>query len=344
VASAFKNVGSGKGKPEDAGAVFSLESDGMVLARVSGVDVGQGFRTAILQIAVETTGLHPEVFKLVTGDTFLTPRHSSSTGERQTLISGKAAELAAREFKVKLLSKVAALGDYPREELDLRGDHVVNRITGQPVISLQRVAQDLLPDQPVEGECRYLFPPTYPISDQEARKKIPAKEYRNFPSYAYATHVAIVEVDTVSGRTRVLKIIAAHDVGVAINPQKIEGQIEGSCVMGLGYALSEEFVVEKGIFKTRNLKDCGIPVISEAPPVEVIIVEDPEPFGPYGAKGISEVATVPTTPAILNAIYDAIGRRIYILPAKPQQVLALLGKVNSSSRENPAKSTYPMSQ
>lgn len=324
MASAFKNVGSGKGKPEDAGAVFSLERDGTVLARVSGVDMGQGFRTAMLQIAVKVTGLDSKLFNLITGDTLLTHKHSSSTGERQTLICGKAVELAAREFKDKLLSHVAAFGDHADDTLILQGYGVVNKITRQPVISLQRLAQTLPPDEIIQGECKYLFPPTYPLSDQEARKRVPPEEYRNFPSYAYATHAALVEVDTVSGRIRVLKVIAAHDVGVAINPQKIEGQIEGSCVMGMGYALSEEFIVEKGIFKTRTLKDCGVPMIAEAPLIEVIVIEDPEPFGPYGAKGISEVATVPTTPAILNAIYDAIGKRIYTLPARPKKILALL--------------------
>jgi CO/xanthine dehydrogenase Mo-binding subunit len=136
--------------------------------------------------------------------------------------------------------------------------------------------------------------------------------------------VAFVEVDIVSGKVKVLKIVAAHDVGVAINPQKVEGQIEGSTLMGLGYALKEEFVVDKGMFKTTTYKGCGIPTIRDMPSIEVIIVEDPEPIGPYGAKGISEIATVPATPAILNAIYDAIGKRVYSIPAKPEKILGLL--------------------
>jgi CO/xanthine dehydrogenase Mo-binding subunit len=100
--------------------------------------------------------------------------------------------------------------------------------------------------------------------------------------------------------------------------------------MGMGYALSEEFVAEKGMFKMTTLKDCGVPAIAETPLIEVIVIEDPEPFGPYGAKGISEVATVPTTPAILNAIYDAIGKRIYTLPARPGKILALLREGKAS--------------
>ena len=324
VASAFKNVGAGKGRPEDAGAVFTLEQDGTVLARVSGVDMGQGFRTVILQIAVEATGLAPRVIKLITGDTLLTPKHNCAIGERQTLICGKAALLAAQEFKTNLLSKIAEKSGCLAESLELHEDRIVDKASGRLIRSLEGLAGQLRPEETVRGECEYLAPPTYALYDVEARKRVPPEEYRNYPSYAYTTHVAFVEVDIVSGRVKVLKIIAAHDVGVAINPQKIEGQIEGSVLMGLGYALKEEFVVDKGMFRSRTYKDCGIPTIRDMPSIEVIIIEDPEPIGPYGAKGISEIATVPATPAILNAIYDAIGKRVYSIPAKPEKILELL--------------------
>jgi CO/xanthine dehydrogenase Mo-binding subunit len=324
VASAFKNVGAGKGRPEDAGAVFTLERDGSVLARVSGVDMGQGFRTVILQIAVEATGLAPRVIKLITGDTLLTPKHNCAIGERQTLICGRAAMMAAQEFKANLLAKAAEISGRPSRGLEVLEDRIVHKASGRFVLTLEGLARELAPEETVKGECEYLAPPTYALYDVEARKRVRPEEYRNYPSYAYTTHVAFVEVDTLTGRVKVLKIIAAHDVGVAINPQKIEGQIEGSTLMGLGYALKEEFVVEKGIFKSRNYKDCGIPTIHDMPSIEVIIVEDPEPMGPYGAKGISEIATVPATPAVLNAVYDAIGKRVYSIPAKPEKILKLL--------------------
>ena len=324
VASAFKNVGAGKGRPEDAGAIYTLERDGTVLARVSGVDMGQGFRTVILQITVEATGLSPRVIKLITGDTLLTPKHNCAIGERQTLICGNAARLAAQEFRTNLLNRAAKELDCPSEHLELHQDWIIDKKTHQQLLSLEALAEALEPEESIKGECNYLAPPTYALSDTEARKRVPPEEYRNYPSYAYTTHVALVEVDTVTGKVKVLKIFAAHDVGVAINPQKIEGQIEGSCVMGLGYALSEEFVSEKGIFKTKTYKDCGVPTIQDVPSIDVIIIEDPEPIGPYGAKGISEIATVPATPAILNAIYDAIGKRVYSIPVRPEKILNLL--------------------
>jgi aldehyde oxidoreductase len=324
VASAFKNVGAGKGRPEDAGAVFSLEKDGTVLARVSGVDMGQGFRTAMLQIAVEATGLLPSSFRLITGDTLLTPKHNCAIGERQTLICGSAARLAAEDFKTNLISLVANKFGRPPESLEVTEDRIIDKTKGKTIVTLKNLAKELTQTQTVTGQCEYLAPPTYALYDTEARKRVPPEEYRNYPSYAYTTHAAIVEVDTISGKVKVLKVIAAHDVGVAINPQKIEGQIEGSTVMGLGYALSEEFVVEKGIFRTRTIGGCGIPTIRDIPAIDVIIIEDPEPIGPYGAKGISEIATVPATPAILNAIYDALGKRFYSIPVKPEKVLQAL--------------------
>jgi CO/xanthine dehydrogenase Mo-binding subunit len=150
---------------------------------------------------------------------------------------------------------------------------------------------------------------------------VPPEEYRNYPGYAYTSQVAAVEVDPQTGQVRVLKVLAAHDVGRAINPQKIEGQIEGSCLMAQGYALQEEYAVEQGIPRARTYADLKVPTIVDAPPVRTLIVEKPDPTGPLGAKGISEVATVPLTPAILNAIYDAVGVRIYTLPATPAKIL-----------------------
>ncbi|MDO8692322.1 MAG: molybdopterin-dependent oxidoreductase, partial [Dehalococcoidia bacterium] len=139
---------------------------------------------------------------------------------------------------------------------------------------------------------------------------------------AYTAQVAVVEVDESTGQVKVLKIIAAHDVGRSLNPSKIEGQLEGSCLMGLGYALSEQYRVEKGQHLTKNLGLCRIPSFKDVPDsIESVIIEDPDPNGPLGAKGISEVATVPITPAIINAIYTAVGVRIRDLPATKDKVL-----------------------
>ena len=140
--------------------------------------------------------------------------------------------------------------------------------------------------------------------------------------YDYGTHVAIVEVDTATGVVRVLKYIAVHDVGKALNRPAIEGQIEGGVMMGLGYALSEEFVVRDGVNLTDSLHKCHLPTADQAPEIISVVLEIPHPLGPLGAKGFAEAPTVPVAPAILNAIYDAVGVRITSLPATPEKVLA----------------------
>ena len=138
--------------------------------------------------------------------------------------------------------------------------------------------------------------------------------------FGFGAHLAEIEVDTELGTLKVLRITAAHDVGRAINPTLVEGQIEGGAAQGLGMALMEEFFPGKG----ENLHDYLIPTIGDMPPVESILIEDPSAVGPYGAKGIGEQALIPTAPAILNALCDAVGIRIRKLPATPDKVRAAI--------------------
>jgi CO/xanthine dehydrogenase Mo-binding subunit len=259
---------------------------------------------------------------LITGDTMLTPKHGGAVAERQTLISGNAVLEAARQFKADVLQAAATILGFPTEELELLPEGVVH-LRSENLISLA----DLQSKMRVQGEelkssFIYVAPKTLALADAKGRAATPPEEYRNYPAYAYTTQVAALEVDPETGEVRLLKVLAAHDVGRAINPQKIEGQIEGSCHMAQGYALSEEYPVENGIPKARTYRDLHVPTIMDAPPVRTLIVEKPDSTGPLGAKGISEVATVPLTPAILNAIYDAIGVRIRDLPATPARILA----------------------
>ena len=141
-----------------------------------------------------------------------------------------------------------------------------------------------------------------------------------YASYAFAAQLALVEVDTRLGTVRALRIVAAHDVGRAINPTLVEGQIHGGIAQGLGLALMEDYVPGR----TDNLHDYLIPTIGDIPPIETILIEQPDPLGPYGAKGVGEPALVATAPAILNAIADATGARITHIPATPERVLAAL--------------------
>ena len=196
----------------------------------------------------------------------------------------------------------------------------VRRLADADDITDIRPHTGVQPGEERRAEYYYACDPCFAIGDFEGAKKRGAK-YRNFPAYAYATQAAIVEVDRETGEVRLLKVIAAHDVGRAINPHIIEGQMHGSCSMGQGYALTEGYPTENGYPVKTLYRQLGLPRAEDTPDYEIILIEDPEPQGPFGAKGISEVATVPVTPAILNAVSRAIGVRINKVPASPEVVL-----------------------
>jgi len=337
VASGYKNVGAGKGKIDDSGATFTLKPDGRVELRASVVDMGQAIRTTMIQLACRTTGLDSGAIDMINGDTALTHPHRSASGERQTLISGNAVVMAGRLFKEKLLEKAAewvglsALGGTASDQLAIAGQVIKTQWTQydeeKAVMSLAEAAQRASAEGIViSAEAVYVSPKTYALSDTEARKRVPKEEYRNYPTYAYATQVAIVEVEEATGKVKVLRVIAAHDVGVAINPQQIRGQLIGSVVMGQGYALTENYPLREGLPPQTHVTfgRLGVPRSTDAPSVRVEIVEDPFPEGPFGAKGISEIATVPITPAILNAIHNATGVRIRSLPVDSAALQAAL--------------------
>jgi CO/xanthine dehydrogenase Mo-binding subunit len=279
----------------------------------------------MVQLASESTGLPFELFDITTSDTALVHPHRSASGQRQTLVSGNSVVIAGKEFKQKLLDLVGGWFDKKPEELAFVGDEIRTQwtqyVVEETLISLQDVyARAKAEGIKLETEAEYIAPQTWPLSDQEARKTVPKEKYRNYPTYAYATQVAIVGVDEETGRVDLLRVIAAHDVGVAINPQQIRGQIIGSVSMGQGLALSENYPSVNGTppWKRLDYRRLKVPLSTNATPVRVEIVEDPFHEGPYGAKGISEIATVPSTPAILNAVHDATGVRIYDLPVDPK--------------------------
>jgi CO/xanthine dehydrogenase Mo-binding subunit/aerobic-type carbon monoxide dehydrogenase small subunit (CoxS/CutS family) len=325
IAAGYKNVGAGKGKIDDSGASFKLKKSGRIALTASVIDMGQAIRTTMVQLASESTGLPFQLFDLTTSDTALVHPHRSASGQRQTLVSGNSVVIAGKEFKQKLLDLVGGWFDKKPEELAIVGDEIRTQwtqyVVEEKLITLAEVyARAKAEGVKLETEAEYIAPQTWPLSDQEARRTVPKEKYRNYPTYAYATQVAIVGVDEETGRVDLLRVIAAHDVGVAINPQQIRGQIIGSVSMGQGLALSEGYPSVNGTppWKRLDYRRLGVPLSTNATPVRVEIVEDPFHEGPYGAKGISEIATVPSTPAILNAVHNATGVRIYDLPVDPK--------------------------
>lgn len=335
MACGFKNVGAGKGKVDDAGATVTLKEDGRLHIAVSGIDMGQGFRTAMAQLAAQVLGCPMDAIDIVNGDTQLTRQHSNAVGERQTLISGSAVVGAAQRFREKLTALLRD-GQYPEpsnaiEEVSPRpafapDDETYKSLVPATAENIGRACALLkeAASPALSGSFVYVAPKTFALYDVEGRKSVSEMDYKNYPAYAYTTQSAIVEADVETGEVRVLEVVAAHDVGRLINPNIVDGQLHGSCSMGIGYALSESFPMQDGRPVKRYYGQLGVPTIEQTPRYEILMLEDPDPAGPLGAKGVSEVATVPMTPAVINAIYDATGVRIRDLPATPEKILAAL--------------------
>lgn len=258
---------------------ITLSDDGRITLLSGVCDIGQGSDTVLVQILCEALDVDEKDVVLIRADTDLTKDAGSTSASRQTYISGRAvfnAALKMREF-------LEREGFYRDKDIKAIIDRY--RDKGYPVF---------------EG---YFDPPTTPL-DPETSKGTP------YATYAYATHMTEVEVDIITGYTKVIKVYAAHDVGKAINVNNIKGQVYGGVAMGIGFALMEEYIP----YKTESFDNYYIPTAMDMPDIDVFIVEDEEPTGPFGAKGVGEPALIPQAASIVNAISDATGIRPYELP------------------------------
>jgi CO/xanthine dehydrogenase Mo-binding subunit len=290
---------------------IGLSTRGVLTLYNGAVDIGQGSNTTLTQIAADAVGLPMSQFTLVMGDTDRTADAGKTSASRQAFVSGKAAELAGLDLRRKLFAAAGAPeGEWLNRTyaLALEGPAIVFRRDG--ITHRVRVEREIV------GEG-YFDPPTTP-ADQNGQGT-------PYATYAFAAQVAVVEVDIELGTTKVLQLYAAHDVGRAINPIQVEGQIHGGAVQGLGLALMEEYVPGR----TENLHDYLIPTIGDVPAMTCILVEDHEPLGPHGAKGVGEPGLIPTAPAILGAIHHATGVRMRQVPVLPHRLLAALDDARS---------------
>ncbi len=275
-----------------------LSPSGALTLYNGAVDIGQGSNTIMVQIAADAVGLPASQFVLVAGDTDLTTDAGKTSASRQTFVSGRAAEKAGQDLRQQIL-RLANAG--PEACLSLDGAKVTVR-DGAEVRTL-----DLATVGPLMGEGVF-DPPTTPL-DADGQG-VP------YATYAFAAQMAEVEVDIELGTVKVLRIVAAHDVGKAINPTLVEGQIQGGVAQGLGLALMEEYLPGR----TENLHDYLIPTVGDVPAIECILIEDREPLGPSGAKGVGEPGLVPTAPAILGAVHHATGVRAHQVPLLPHRL------------------------
>ncbi|MCL5959883.1 MAG: molybdopterin-dependent oxidoreductase [Chloroflexi bacterium] len=302
-------------------AFLKINEDGTVLVLTGAIEIGGGQQTILAQIAAEELGVPLEHIGMVMGDTDATAYDWATVASRTTYNVGNAVKIAATDAKKQLLEMAAERLEARVEDLEIV-DAIIS-VKGAPDrgVSVREVSFDAHYHKggPILG--RGSFYPEEPSRDPSIMAGVATALW---PTHIYGTQVAEVEVDRDTGQVKVVNMVAAHDVGTAINPLNIEGQIEGGLTIGLGYALSEEILFDGGKTLNPSLIDYKLPTAADVPPIEPIIVEDYDPTGPFGAKGVGEPGLVATAPAIANAVYRAVGVRIKDLPITPEKVLRAL--------------------
>jgi CO/xanthine dehydrogenase Mo-binding subunit len=302
-------------------AWVGIEVDGTVVVRSGVTDIGAGQVSALAQIAAELLGVNLTNVTVYNSDSATTPLAGTTTATRALYMTGNAVRLAAEAVRVRLLGRAAREFDVAPGEVDMADNRVF--VIDHPEQSM--ALKDLVAMCASAGIHRselamFRAPFTDGIDPETGQGRV-------HPDYAYGAQAVEVAVDTETGEVTVLKSVGAHDVGLAINPDAVAGQIEGGAAQGQGYALSEELCYEEGRLVSPSFSEYLIPTAMDVPEYQAIILESRSGVGPFGAKGIGEPALTPVAPAIANAVADAIGVRIFDLPITPEKVVNALRRV-----------------
>jgi CO/xanthine dehydrogenase Mo-binding subunit len=312
IASCWYGCGN-TGLPNPSTIRLGITPQGALMLHQGATDIGQGSNTVITQIAADALGLPLAQFQIIGPDTFLTPDGGKTSASRQTYVTGRAAHAAGAALRADILRRLN-MGD--AATLTLNGDTITATEGAQ-------TAQLALPPLQTNAHGYALMaeetydPPTTSLDENG--------QGTPYAVYGFGAQMVELDVDPTLGTVKLIKITAAHDVGRTINPLLATGQIEGGIAQGLGLALMEEYLPGR----TENLHDYLIPTTGDMPAIESILIEVPDPNGPYGAKGLGEHVLIPTAPAILNAIRHATGAEITRLPALPHRILAAIAKAKT---------------
>jgi 4-hydroxybenzoyl-CoA reductase alpha subunit len=299
-----------------SGATIQMNADGTLHLLMGAVDIGQGSDTILSQMAAEIIGVAPETISITTANTDTTLPCMGTFGSRVTFCAGSAVTEAAWDLKQQLLENAADMLEAHIDDLEMKDKQIYVKGSPQKAVSYAQIgaAAYYKKKKPLVAHGYYNGP--------EVPSDFDPVTYRGYPSPAlvFGTHLAEVEVDPATGKVEVLNFVAAHDLGKAINPLLVEGQIEGGAAQGIGWSLMEGLQFDNGKILNPNFHDYKMLTIKDIPKITSLLIETIDPNGPFGAKGIGECAMVPTAPAIVNAIYDAVGVRIKDLPASPEKV------------------------
>jgi nicotinate dehydrogenase medium molybdopterin subunit len=309
-------------------ATVKVNEDGTATVLTGTVETGQGSLTVLGQIAAEALGIATDDVHVVSADTDTTPMDTGAIASRTTYVTGNAIWLAAEAAKAILFEAAAPILGVKVSQLEAKDRKIQVKNFPQRNVAIGEVAyrSQVVLGQPAIGSASW-NPPTVAMDPETGQGK-------PFATYVYATQIAEVDVDDETGEVEVLRIAAAHDCGTAINPMLVEGQVEGGISMGVGMALQEEMLFDaNGRHINPNLTNYIMPTSLDMPEITVDIVQDFDPTGPFGAKGVGEPTAVPTAAAILNAIHDAVGVRIASLPATSEKVLAAIKTLRAAEQK-----------
>jgi xanthine dehydrogenase molybdenum-binding subunit len=302
-------------RSDGCGAIVKIDDFGNVFLLTGASEIGQGSDTSLCQIVADTLGVPYDRISLVNNDTDITPWDVGCHASRTTFIGGNAALIAARDARNQLLEAASEVFEASPGDLDIYDGVIFPKDApskGMPFEKVIRRKHFQSGGDLIIGKGFY-DPPTTLLSPKDSHGNVSA-------AYTFAGQAVEVEVDTETGQVEVINASVAHDIGKIINPVGLEGQIEGGVVMGLGYALFEESEIEEGRVINPTFADYHLSTSLDAPPLQIKMVETDDPEGPFGAKGIGECASIALAPAIANAVYDAVGVRLYSLPMTPQKV------------------------
>jgi len=306
-ASIFYGTGYGNGFPDESRAIAEISSNGNIDVYVGVAEVGQGGISTMWQIASETLGICKDLIKIKNNNTSITKDSGTAAASRQTYNTGNAVLITCKKLRENL-------------ELAIKDNEIMEIKDSNLTLLYEEMVKKNI-ETKVEG---YFKADTSQVNLQTGQGD-------PYWPYSFGAQRVTVEVDDETGKVDIIEIVAVNDAGKIVNPILAEGQVQGGCAMGIGYAIMEEVELNKGHINNRNFSNYIIPTSKDVPNIKTFFVEEVEETGPYGAKGLGEPAMIPTAPAIINAIYDAIGVRIYDLPATCDKVLLAI-KNNRNSK------------
>lgn len=316
--------GYGEGFPDHSIAEVEITTDKKIIVRTAGADVGQGFLTTMTQIAADVLKIDPSYVEIASQNTHNTKNSGSTSATRQTFFSGNAVREAAEEVLGMIYHYGSLHFNSNHPELTVKEGNIYFCDRAEEKITYWELAEFVNErGEALKAEATF-FPKTFPPDRKTGQTK------KNYVAYTFMTQVMDIEVDTDTGIIEVMNVYTALDVGKAINPQNVEGQIEGGTVQGLGMAVMEDQVIDKGITINADMTNYLVPSIQDIPKFESVLIENEDSDGPFGSKGVGEPTMIAASPAVANAVYDAIGVRIKSLPISPEKILDALEKKSNA--------------